>query len=101
MSYAELWTSTQAWANRTHYHINPLTTDPTQLADMDFGDIAGDLFFDILTVTELFACAGGLAHTPGVICANREKLGAAIGITAVEVAVDEYTWGLTEHTTSA
>ena len=79
------------WVDTTMYHINPLSYDPAELANKDTGDLAGDLFFDISTVTNLFACAS--AHrAPGVICNNKETTGHDIGVTKVTVTVDE-SWG--------
>ena len=46
-----------AWVDESLYHINPLSYDPSKLAQKDTGDLAGDLFFDITTFTNAFACA--------------------------------------------
>ena len=81
------------WANVTMYHINPLTYDPSQLSNKDTGDLAGDLFFDMQTLTtQAFACAPGVPRTPGVICNNKETSGHDIGVTQVTVELD-LTWG--------
>ena len=79
-----------AWSNLTLYHINPLSRNPAELASMDLGDLAGDLFFDISTITQVFACSTG-KPTHGVICDNKETHG-DIGVTAVIVEADT-SWG--------
>ena len=74
--------------NLTLYHINPLAF-PAVPVNMDLGDLAGDLFFDVSLVTHAFACAGGTpVHAPGVICRNDEVKGDAVGVTKLVVEVD-------------
>ena len=72
-----------AWTNLTLYHINPLTYDPSSIANMDLGDLAGDLLFDITTLVNVFPCTSGEPIPPGVICDNGETAGHDIGVTGV------------------
>ena len=82
-----------AWVDESLYHINPLSYDPSKLAQKDTGDLAGDLFFDITTFTNAFACADPHGHhPPGVICDNKEVSGHDIGVTKVSVHMDD-DWG--------
>ena len=60
---------------------------------VNHGDLAGDLFFDITTFTNAFACADPHGHhPPGVICDNKEVSGHDIGVTKVSVHMDD-DWG--------
>lgn len=71
-----------ARSNVTVYHINQLDF-PGAPINMDIADLAGDVFFDILTIASSFACAnpsgGGLAQY--LVCANQETSGDDIGVT--------------------
>lgn len=75
--------------NTTMYHINPLSY-PAEPINMDLGDLAGDVFFDISQAVNAFSCS--VHPTPhGVICDNGETAGQAhdIGVTELVVEHDE------------
>ena len=81
----------QAATNTTLYHINPLSY-PAAPVNMDLGDIAGDLFFDISQVLNVFACYDKPA-VPYIICDNKETVGKDLGVTKVVLAVSEQSYG--------
>ena len=73
--------------NATLYHINPLTV-PASPVNMDLGDLAGDLFFDISQIILVFACS--TKHVPpGVICNNKETTGSHLGVTKLNMELDD------------
>ena len=81
----------QAATNTTLYHINPLSY-PAAPVNMDLGDIAGDLFFDISQVLNVFACCDKPA-VPHIVCDNKETVGKDLGVTKVVLAVSEQSYG--------
>ena len=83
---ALLLTSSQAArVNTTLYHINPLSY-PFSPVNMDLGDLAGDLLFDVSQVANVFPCSTPGPKAPGVICNNAETSGDDIGVTKVHAA---------------
>ena len=73
--------------NTTLYHINPLDY-PFEPINMDLGDLAGDLLFDISVIVNVFACSvHPVPH--GVICNNSETTGDDIGVTKLVIELDD------------
>ena len=56
---ASITNSASVTTNVTLYHINPLSYSAAPV-DMDLGDVAGDLYFDISQVLQAFSCHGML-----------------------------------------
>ena len=77
--------------NATLYHINPLSYPATPV-DMDLGDVAGDLFFDIAQVLLAFMCHDTLPKPS--YCVNKETQGVDLGVTKVVLALSEQRWAL-------
>lgn len=67
--------------NMTLYHINPLNV--SGIENMDLGDAAGDVFFDITALIGPWVCP-----SPYGQCDNREVIGPNIGLKKVVVEFD-------------
>ena len=57
---ASITNSASVTTNVTLYHINPLSYSAAPV-DMDLGDVAGDLYFDISQVPQAFSFHGNVA----------------------------------------
>ena len=82
--------SASVTTNATLYHINPLAY-PAAPVDMDLGDVAGDLFFDIQQILSEFPCHDTLPKPS--YCVNKETHGQDIGVTKVVLALSEQSYG--------
>jgi hypothetical protein len=82
---------TSAATNTTLYHVNPLSY-PAAPVNMDLGDVAGDLFFDISQILNVYACYDKPV-APYIICDNKETVGKDLGVTKVVLAVSEQSYG--------
>ena len=88
---ASITNSASVTTNVTLYHINPLSYSAAPV-DMDLGDVAGDLYFDISQVPQAFSCHGMLPKPS--YCVNKETHGQDLGVTKVVLALSEQRWAL-------
>jgi len=88
---ANITNSASVTTNATLYHINPLSI-PVAPVNMDLGDIAGDLVFDIYQILAIYACYDKPV-APFIICDNKETSGKDLGVTKVVLAVSEQNYG--------
>ena len=87
---ASITNSASVTTNVTLYHINPLSYSAAPV-DMDLGDVAGDLYFDISQVLQAFSCHGMLPKPS--YCVNKETHGQDLGVTKVVLALSEQSYG--------
>ena len=93
-------TTASVATNVTLYHINPLSY-PTAPVDMDLGDVAGDLLFELTQILKKFACRDRDEHpvrndtsAPNSnACINKETQGKDLGVTKVVLALSEQSYG--------
>ena len=90
VSASTITKSARITTNATLYHINPLAY-PAAPVNMDLGDVAGDLFFDIQQILSEFPCHDTLPKPS--YCVNKETHGQDIGVTKVVLALSEQSYG--------